>query len=1611
MKIKKILQITFLLTLFSLILNQTEIKVDDNLDKKETIENQNKKPKKFDFKVTVETQYKYLIFRTYVKNKAYTSPMHIFFHHNQIPDESNYEKASVLYHENILALNKDNHENYQNFYISVICPRECNGHLTYYSSDHIHMNLNEHFEFFGSNNKYTIALKKELVLKDEAVQLILLGPQIDVDYNFMQIYYIDKNNQQKVETDDYPMKGLLIKNTELSYVLHANSTKYENADKYIFIDINGPSGHYMRFTTRHIGFGNYFVGDPAIYSIKGKPLDIMKEECIEIYGAKPGIEYQFKLITTTALKITFKLKEENITKEIGYLQDYYQAYSISSEGEAKTVCFVSNETTSKSHNTQIETDKQAFYFQIVTIEYNTLESMIEPLYEGLRYFDVLAKGQSRFYRHARWTNYKTNIYIMSNTGTLNAYQVQCTTFPYCYDFSKYKKVKKLIYGFSAFVASIDPNDENAFGTPNQVLHVVTCMEDNGCYVSVRFSDQENTVLLRENQNHAKFIEYNSKENYIIHYYPLLEYNKLEINLDVLAGDVVLEIDKNTLVQYPHKYLFFGTSQKYIFDGKNFNGDNITVTVSARKSSFYVLSYRDVEPNEERSRIGESGLLLQAIKGDNPEFRRYFQFWHNSPSKEKTSYVANFIPINCEIEVYYDNKNPEDPNFRRLKENFLGHYEDILISPNNDFYDLSPVYYVKFNKFKHIIPKDNYCLFYVGASESSKELPTLLRENAPYFRTLSNTVNKAAFVWPYPFPNRIGDVDIKINLRNEVRIKATITINNDTLSSSTVISRSTLLEIPYSHLDQCKGIVGCPILLELELENSYIGDFPVEVSISNSRKTPFFLQKGIFRRAGVNDNSTDYYYIDIERGEDGEIILDLKRGTGFMFAKLVKKEIILNSENYPNAWSQKVILPTEKDFDRRVSFDPCTQKIKYDKKITEECSNGCFLVFGVATKDNFTEFQNLFTFEYSIIVRYIETGMSNLDKIAVNVPMNEFIVGSLEVTYENEYFNTFKFDSNEDFNGLEIEFKAAKVSLYISWGEEYLFKGCLVNPDEKVQIIRLNPGQTCGTNNLPNSFNGIQFKFTTYTSEFEKGTFSPYYFRIRPVYYNRPHIIELNSDKETTCTTGNDNKCYFMIPLYSYDDVSSLVLYADTEGINDVVFFYRTVNASAYDACKDISCYEDFLARENDRSSVNQQNTKYFIFKSMEFNKENYIMVTVKSLTGSRNIPIASSFKTYAESTVPTHNYIQVLYIRPEHSQSIKLDEHTLNITFLHLTGEGEVKINSNSYKITAGASLVLETQGKNDELNIINNQKNDLIIAIKYKYHREKDSGIHKMLIDDEIGKYQEFESVNPTIYQFNVSVTTNNKYSIIRTYELEDNDSGIHILFSSTEIPTINHYERGSNLYRENIMVIKTDYTKQFFISICCPGPCKGRVTYYASDKVHIGLNEHFEFIGGGEAYNLAIKRDSIPQNEYIQVILLGPQLELDPINMQIGVLNDDGTYKIIETPDKGILIKDMELSKVISPNKEEYLKYKYIYIRVSGPPGHYMRFMTRRIGNGIYKVGDPAMYILKTDKKQMFEEECVKIIGKKDIMYQFRLSTTYALSLTINGNITRNITILFMQ
>jgi len=117
---------------------------------------------------------------------------------------------------------------------------------------------------------------------------------------------------------------------------------------------------------------------------------------------------------------------------------------------------------------------------------------------------------------------------------------------------------------------------------------------------------------------------------------------VEINLDVFAGDANLNL--NPTIQYDN-HLFFGSSEKYIIDPTKIKNIYVNFTVEAKVDSYYVVSFRDVEKTDERSFIGESGLLMQYLNKDKIK-ERSFHFWHNSYTGKTSPYVVNVIPINC-----------------------------------------------------------------------------------------------------------------------------------------------------------------------------------------------------------------------------------------------------------------------------------------------------------------------------------------------------------------------------------------------------------------------------------------------------------------------------------------------------------------------------------------------------------------------------------------------------------------------------------------------------------------------------------------------------------------------------------------------------------------------------------------------------------------------------------------------------------------------------------------------------------------------------------------------------------------------------------------------------
>ncbi len=54
----------------------------------------------------------------------------------------------------------------------------------------------------------------------------------------------------------------------------------------------------MIFMKRYVGYGKYYVGEPAVYSLKYSKEEFKKKECVEIDGLKDNLEYKFKLISS-----------------------------------------------------------------------------------------------------------------------------------------------------------------------------------------------------------------------------------------------------------------------------------------------------------------------------------------------------------------------------------------------------------------------------------------------------------------------------------------------------------------------------------------------------------------------------------------------------------------------------------------------------------------------------------------------------------------------------------------------------------------------------------------------------------------------------------------------------------------------------------------------------------------------------------------------------------------------------------------------------------------------------------------------------------------------------------------------------------------------------------------------------------------------------------------------------------------------------------------------------------------------------------------------------------------------------------------------------------------
>ena len=121
---------------------------------------------------------------------------------------------------------------------------------------------------------------------------------------------------------------------EWIYHIFISEKEFKNYEK-ILLKVSGFEGEYMRFMSRHVGHGKYYVGEPAVYSLKDSKDEFKKKECVEVYGLKDDLEYEIKLISASDIILTINNNKDSIKA----INDFLTIYTHENKEDNLKFCF------------------------------------------------------------------------------------------------------------------------------------------------------------------------------------------------------------------------------------------------------------------------------------------------------------------------------------------------------------------------------------------------------------------------------------------------------------------------------------------------------------------------------------------------------------------------------------------------------------------------------------------------------------------------------------------------------------------------------------------------------------------------------------------------------------------------------------------------------------------------------------------------------------------------------------------------------------------------------------------------------------------------------------------------------------------------------------------------------------------------------------------------------------------------------------------------------------------------------------------------------------------------------------------------------------------------
>ena len=695
------------------------------------------------------------------------------------------------------------------------------------------------------------------------------------------------------------------------------------------------------------------------------------------------------------------------------------------------------------------------------------------------------------------------------------------------------------------------------------------------------------------------------------------------------------------------------------------------------------------------------------------YKNWNKFLFKSINDEK-DLLVNFHSIDCDIQIFSINEtniikkinNKNKNNIFSLliqKEkikNTLLYIKPIINSGNNGKnYEFRTcpliINSVYKNEYKLDIEKEKYMSF-----SFTQNLPYIILSYK--IKNIKDGFTTLSFM---PDVNYIFDVKINNEINKIISNSSNIFLENSKLSEHILDINITLNE-------------------KNNLEENYESVLTFRLIESNSTS---IIEKNCLH-LGFTTSKRDYqhYYLEIFKGEEGEIMIHNKRLYGELYGvikpKLKKKKKInpYNREEY-----------TKKDGDNNLQFDALTLKLSFKSYQTEQCEEGCYL-FITYSHDNYN-FTSRVAFEFTLLVRIWdeeETGSH-----IINIPFNEYIFGAFEKGTINHHYYSLQIP--KDTEEIIIQFEGNYIDGYIGSGKRKLntFRNLnnsqIINLTENKVVIEYNKTQL----NELDITDSISFAFRS--KNYFSTIFSFYYFRILLLKKDEKYILyPLDSSIGNFCSPKKDESDTFACYCFLKNDYNKFSLN-----------------------------YSISTSNKKDRLTYNY--LKLIDGKIIGNNSDKYISQTIYDNNASmvkfifENEKIASIL-----STLPNNNkkiypqiYSKQIYDLSNKNNIFIFDlKRNYSLTLNYIRGQGEIKYSENS--LYANENF----KGKPFCFNLSESMKN-----ISFKYDNEL-TFYTKIEEINKLKKITQDETLRELIDAKNLPI-----YYYIKNGEKEINEMNIH--------------------------------------------------------------------------------------------------------------------------------------------------------------------------------------------------------------------------------------------